>query len=148
MKPFIRSAHNYDMRIASRSSATVNDEPSLTVQSQKDEADINVLVRRFGLTGQILGVPRPPLEGDFSAEAFDFQSSMNLIRSAQESFDAMSAVTRERFANDPARFVNFCSDPSNLEEMRKMGLAIPEAKPQPPPEPTLVRIVPEPAPKP
>lgn len=148
MKPFIRSAFNYDMRSAGSSLATVNDEPSLTVQSQKDETDINVLVRRFGLTGQIMGVPRPPLEGDFSVEAFDFQSSMNLIRSAQESFDAMSAVTRERFANDPARFVSFCSDPENLPEMRKMGLAIPEPKVQPPPEPMLVRVVPDSPPKP
>lgn len=147
MRPFIRSAYNYDMAAASMASATTNDLPSRTLQSQKAETDINVLVRRFGITGQIMGVQRPPLEGDFADSVTDFQSAMDMLRAAQESFDAMSSETRARFANDPARFVAFCSDPANLPEMRKMGLAIPEPPATIPPEPMPVRIVnPDPAP--
>lgn len=145
MKPFIRSAYNYDMRTASLASATTNDSPTLTQQSHSIETDINVLVRRFGLTGQISGVSRPPLESDFEVGVFDFQSAMNQIRSAQESFASMSSDVRRRFDNDPHLFVQFCSDPANLPELRKMGLAVPEVVPPPPPEPMAVRIVnPEP----
>jgi len=41
---------------------------------------------------------------------------------------ALDARTRERFDNDPGAFVDFCLDPSNLEELRKMGLAMPAAE--------------------
>lgn len=140
MKPFIRSAHNYDMRAASLALATQNPFPTLTQQSHSIETDINVLVRRFGLTGQITGVSRPPLPADFEVGVFDFQSAMNQIRAAEESFNAMSSDVRFRFNNDPHLFVEFCSDPSNLPELRKMGLAVPEPSAPPPPEPLLVRI--------
>lgn len=123
---FIRSAYNYDRVAASLRAVVVNALPSMTIQSGKDEADINVLVRRFGLTGMITGVERPPALEEF-ADIFDFQSAMNLINQADRSFKAMSAETRSRFNNDPARFVAFCSDEKNLDEMRKMGLAVPKA---------------------
>lgn len=140
MKPFIRSAHNYDRRLASREVATVDEGPSLTIQSDKDDADINILVHRFGVTGAISGVARPPLQEQF-ADVFDFQSAMNLIREADESFSSVDAETRARFNNDPARFVAFCSDPNNLAEMRKMGLAVPDPPPIIEPEPQRVQIV-------
>lgn len=102
-------------------------EEGRTIQSEKDDADINVIVKRFGLTGELPSNVRAPLNVDFT-ELFSFQDAMNAIRSAQESFDAMPADVRSRFENDPAKFVDFCSDEKNLDEMRKLGLAVP-AKP-------------------
>lgn len=122
---FIRSAYNYDRVAASLRAVVVNALPSMTIQSGKDEADINVLVRRFGLAGIVTGIQRPPALEEFT-DIFDFQSAMNLINQADRSFKAMSAETRSRFNNDPARFVAFCSDEKNLDEMRKMGLAVPK----------------------
>lgn len=126
--PFVRSAYNYDRSQASKSAGLFFDEmsePSLTVQSQKDEADINVLVKRFGVTGHLPQSVRAPSFGDFTG-VNDFQSAMNAIREAQESFDAMPADVRARFHNDPQEFVEFCSDEENIDEMRKMGLTKPE----------------------
>ena len=57
-------------------------------------------------------------------EAFDFQSSMNVIRAAEEAFNAMPAEVRDRFQNDPGRFLEFANDASNYDEALKMGLAI------------------------
>ena len=57
-------------------------------------------------------------------ETFDFQSSMNVIRAAEEAFNAMPAEVRDRFQNDPGRFLEFANDASNYEEALKMGLAI------------------------
>lgn len=117
-----------------------------TIQSAKDEADINVMVRRFGITGVITGVQMPPAIREFQ-DAFDFQSSMNVIRRAQESFSAMSAETRAEFNNDPARYVNFCTAKDskgklkNLVRMREMGLAVPEPVPVPVPPPMKVEVV-------
>ena len=35
----------------------------------------------------------------------------------------MPSVIRERFGNDPAKFVDFCVNPANIEAVREMGLA-------------------------
>lgn len=139
-KIFVRSAYNYDMLAASDEVATRNDEPSLTRQADAEEADINVIMRRFGVTGRLPEVQMPPSYQQF-AEVFDFQTAANVIRAAQESFNALDAETRLRFANDPARFVDFCQDPENLPDLRKMGLAVPEPPAKVEPEPMKVQVV-------
>lgn len=130
---FVRSPYNYDRRQASLACALECPEgSSRTIQSQKEESDINVIVKRFGITGHVPVNVRVPLQEDFDG-VFDFQSAMNMVRGAQESFMEMPADIRSEFANDPGRFVDFCSARGedgkllNLERMRKMGLAIPES---------------------
>lgn len=119
--------------------------PSMAIQSAKDECDINVLVKRFGITGTISGVQRPPPLSEFG-EIFDFQSAMDTINAANRAFMSMDADTRYRFRNDPGLFVKFCSEVDgegklvNLAEMRKMGLAVPEVVPVVP-EPVRVQVV-------
>lgn len=127
---FVRSANNYDMNAASDESAIACHDPSLTVQSQRDEADINVLVKRFGITGVMPQNVRLPEYADFDS-VFDFQSAMNAARTAQESFDLMPADVRARFGNSPQAFFEFCTANEdgklvNIDELRKLGLAIPE----------------------
>lgn len=109
---------------------------SLTVQSQAEEADINTIVKRFGVTGMLPLVERPPLNEDFT-EVFDFRSAMDMILAAQRSFEGLDANVRKRFGNDPAEFVEFCGNPDNLDEMRKMGLAVPKVDPPVSSEPSV-----------
>lgn len=125
--PFLRTPYNYDRLAASDESAVdCSVEPSLAKQSFADECDINTIVRRFGLTGQLPSDVRAPVYQDFE-EVFDFQSAMNAVRSAQESFLAMPAGVRARFGNDPQAFVEFCSDVGNRAEAEKLGLVVPKA---------------------
>lgn len=125
-KIFVRSAFNYDANMVSRETGTCcADDEDKTVQSFKEEADINVLVRRFGITGQMPQGIVPPTYGVFE-DVFDFKTAMDAIAVARESFDAMPGDVRAKFQNDPQKFVEFCSNKDNLPEMRKMGLAIPE----------------------
>lgn len=140
MKAFVRSSQNYDMSAASQHFSTSNNLPDMTRQADAIDADINTIVRRFGVTGTIPSVAVPPSYQDFES-VFDFQSAQNLIRAATESFAALPADIRYRFNNDPQLFVAFCDNKENLPEMRKMGLAIPEPSAIIPPEPTRVTIV-------
>lgn len=129
--PFFRTPFNHDAVEFSDSCAVKEFGPSLTVQSMTEDADINVIMRRYGITGKMPEDVRPVFYGDFD-EVFDFRTAQQALRSAQESFDAMPADLRDRFANDPQRFLEFCSAVdedgklTNLEELRKMGLAIPK----------------------
>lgn len=120
---FFRTPYNYDTDEVSRETSLVCEDESLAVQSERDDCDINTIVRRFGLTGSLpVGVRRPEY-GDFVGVS-DYREALEALEAADASFYAMPAEVRARFENDPARFVDFCSDVSNVDEMIKMGLAV------------------------
>lgn len=122
MKPvFIRTPYNYDMHEASNESALRCMDKSRTAQEFKDEADINTIVKRFGLTGELPENVPMVLQGDFT-NVTDFMGAMNLVVAARESFDAQPAEIRARFDNDPHKFLEFTSNKDNLDEAIKMGL--------------------------
>lgn len=118
---FLRTAHNYDRDSVSLETGLHCADPSLAVQSERDEVDINTIVKRFGLTGQLPVGVRAPTYGDFDGIS-DFHEAANAIAESYEAFDQMPAEVRRRFDNDPGKFVDFCSDDSNREEAIKLGL--------------------------
>lgn len=118
---FVRSDGNYDMFEASEASGLRCEDVSLAKQSFAEEADINTIVRRFGLSGELPVGARMPTYGDF-ALVNDFKTAMDALALANESFEAMPAAIRARFHNDPAEFVDFCSNDENIDEARKLGL--------------------------
>lgn len=123
---FLRTPYNYDMNKAGDESGLHCKDDSRTKQSFAEEADINTIVRRFHISGELPTNVRMPTYADFG-EVFDFQTAMNAIREAQESFMAMPAHVRARFHNDPAEFVDFCSNQANRAEAEKLGLISEEA---------------------
>lgn len=104
-------------------------EEDLAQQQFKDEADINEIVRRFGLTGQMPDDVRVPVSGDFTGIS-DFQTALNAVTQAQEAFMDLPAEVRARFANDPQRLMEFVADGSNRDEAIKLGLVPKAAPPQ------------------
>lgn len=124
--PKVRGFDNFDRAEWSDYHGLCCADPSLAVQSQKDEADINTIVRNFGVTGKVPVSVRVPTYGDFDG-IDDYREALEAIRSADASFAAMPSELRARLNNDPALFVEWCADPANLPEMRKLGLAVPEA---------------------
>lgn len=122
--PKMRSEFSFDIEAESARTALECKDVSLAVQNQKDEADINVIVRNFGLTGKVPQNVRMPTYGDFEFVG-DYKDALHAIKEADRAFYEMPAEVRNRFDNDPALFVDFCSDPANLDEARKLGLAPP-----------------------
>jgi len=96
-------------------------EPSLAQQHARDECDINTIVRRFGLTGELPNNVRVPRYGDFTAVS-DYQTAMNMVIEANEAFMQLPAEVRSRFNNDPGALVDFMSDDNNRAEAEKLGL--------------------------
>lgn len=103
-------------------------DPSLAQQNFKDEVDINYLLERFKVTGQLPQGVRLPSYGDFSGVS-DYRSAMTAVLAAQDAFMRLPAELRSRFGNDPQAFLDFCSREENLPELRKLGLANPIAEP-------------------
>lgn len=121
---FVRTAGNYDTDLVSDETALRCNDPSRTRQDQKDEADINVIAKNFGLYGTLPTNVRVPSFGDFTGVG-DYREAVEAIRAADASFMAMDARVRARFENDPQLFIEFCSNEANLDEMRTLGLAVP-----------------------
>lgn len=102
-----------------------------TRQEFKEEVNINTIVRRFGIDGQLPVGVRMPTYGDFTGVS-DYQSAANAMRQAEEAFMELPAHIRARFSNNPQMFVDFCSDEANVAEARSLGLVPPGEVPDVP----------------
>jgi len=114
------------------------DEPSLTKQSFQAECDVNEIMRRFVRSGDPNVLNRlqaisAGVYGDFS-NVGDYRSALDQVRRADEVFMAMPAKVRAEFHNDAAIFLDFCSDPKNLDRLRELGLAKPKVEQKSPSE--------------
>lgn len=119
--PFLKTAYDFgdeDYGIS------FEGQESKTQQHFAEEVDINTIVKRFGLTGQLPDVVRVPRYGDFTGIT-DYHSAMNAVRQAEEGFMELPAELRARFQNDPQLLMEFMEDDANLEEARKLGLVNP-----------------------
>lgn len=116
---------------------------SLTKQSMQDETDINKIVNRYQKTGLISFANQHAPQYDF-ASSQDYKSSMDIIATANSMFEELPSGIRTRFKNDPAAFLDYVQEPSNLPEMRELGLALPKPQEAELPPPTSAEPLPEP----
>lgn len=106
-------------------------EPSRVKQSFARECDINNIMARYEKDGLISHVNRVEGRyGDFGGPP-DYQEAMNKVVAAQDMFMSLPAKLRARFGNDPGEFLGFATDPKNVDEMIKMGLAVKREDPKP-----------------
>jgi len=107
---------------------------SLTKQSFAKECDINTILAKYAKTGLIDHVKTYQGYYGHLPNSVDFQANLNAVIAAQTAFDTLPAKIREKFVNDPAKFLAFVDDPDNAEEMVTLGLREPSAPPATPPE--------------
>lgn len=101
-------------------------EEGRTKQSFKAECDINNIMARFQKTGVLAFANQHEARyGDVTG--VDFAEAMRIVADARSMFADMPARLRDRFQNDPARFLEFVQNPANKEEARALGLLKPEA---------------------
>lgn len=112
--------------------------PSRTKQEFKEDADINVIMRRFAKTGVLPQMQHQTPRYVDAAEMPDLQTALHIIQDAQKHFMSLPANVRKEFDNDPMKYVEFAQKPENIEKLREWGLA---PKPEPEPKPTKVEIV-------
>jgi len=116
---------------------TVNNKPTMTQQQFANEVNINSIIGRYKTTGVLPEREGRPVFGDFS-NLTDFRTAQGIVAEANQAFQALPAVIRRRFNNDPAEFISFVEDEDNRKEAEKLGLVpkkevkpteIPAAKP-------------------
>lgn len=103
--------------------------PSLAVQDEKEETDINYIVNKYA-DGQ-KGIATLDL-GDSSQYAFlqfgdatlpgDYSTALELVSGVREEFYSLPAKVRAKFGHDPMNFINRLNDPATLEYLQQQGL--------------------------
>ena len=105
----IRTPFNYSKFDNSVSNAFNTGEKLVTKQSFKDECDINNIVRRFSVTGQMPVTDMRAMYGEFDTTT-DYQSALNKVMDADKAFMTVPSDIRARFNNNPAEYMRFLSD--------------------------------------
>lgn len=109
-----RTVHTFDPDIPR--------ERSRTKQAERNDADINQIVKRAKSGHPINSAARgTPRYGDFSSGT-DYGAACTQIRHAQEDFHKVPALIRKRFNNDPAELISFLANGDNLPEAISLGL--------------------------
>lgn len=124
----VRSQLSYDSDLLSYETGLDCPEPSKTLQSCKDDCDLNLIVDRMIKTGEQF--PQADLShyGDFSG-AEDYHTLRNRLIDAQNAFNDLNAPVRERFNNDPGSLFEFLNNEANKDEAIKLGLIEQSAAP-------------------
>lgn len=107
-------------------------DPGVCDPSQAAELDVNYIIKKAQQTGILPGIDAKRVYGDFS-NPLDYQESLNIIMKAEEQFMGLDAELRAKLDNDPAKFLEFVSDPKNKDQMVKYGLIEPSVDPTPQP---------------
>lgn len=102
-------------------------DPSLAVQASKDEADLNVIVKKYLRTGE-LPQTRQVAYMDLSAMP-NLQEALHMVADAEAAFMDIPADVRKYFDNDPVKLVAFASDDKNHAKAIELGLIPPPAPP-------------------
>lgn len=103
--------------------------PSLAVQDEKDETDINYIVNKYA-DGQ-KGIATLDL-GDSSQYAYlqfgdatlpgDYSTALELVSGVREEFYSLPAYVRAKFGHDPMNFIDQLNNPETLEYLQREGL--------------------------
>lgn len=94
---------------------------SRTIQAPESETNINMIIDRAVKGNLVMMNQREPRYGDFSS-GFNFTETQMRIKAFESNFERLPSELRARFDNDPAKLIEFASDPANKEEAIKLGI--------------------------
>ena len=102
-----------------------SEDEDMTKQSMKDECDINNILAQYAKTGLLTPVTQTPGSFVDVSEVGDYREAIHNVREADRLFMQLPSAVRTRFENDPAQFLDFATEESNMDELREMGLLPP-----------------------
>jgi len=98
----LRTPYNYDRDEVSKNTALISDSETLTQQNFKDETDLNIMIRKYG----VLPVSEVNWkEFDATVIPKDYQALQNMLREADQAFMDLPADVRKAADNDPQKFL-------------------------------------------
>lgn len=101
----------------------------ITKQSDAAACDINNIIFQFTKTGQIDHINTSGGTYTDLPDTIDYQQSLHIIASASEAFDALPALMRKKYDNDPLVFLDALNNPKERDYLTEMGIFKPSQVP-------------------
>jgi len=114
---------NIDLRLWSQRPGKEQDGKPVyfTQQSQKEQCDVNNVIRRYKKGETITQVSNFEHQfGDMTG--VEFKTAMDMIASAKSSFEQMPSKIRKRFENSPQKLLEFMENSDNRDEAIELGI--------------------------
>jgi hypothetical protein len=116
----VRTPYNYDRDEVSKKTALVFNDESLAQQQFKDENNINLMIRKYG----VLPVQEVNWkEFDASVIPQDFHEIQNMMKQAEAAFMTVPAEVRAQVDNDPVRFLAMVDEQQSIIRQREKEAA-------------------------
>lgn len=109
-----------------------SDSESLTEQCHKDSCDINNILGRAQRTGILEHVAASKGYYGTAPTGDDFQRHQNIVAKAQSMFESLPSSIRNKFENNPAKYLDFMTQDKNYEAIKELGLDASHLKPPAP----------------
>lgn len=116
----LRTPYNYDRDEVSKNTALVFNDESLAQQQFKDENNINLMIRKYGV------LPVQDVNwGEFDATVIpqDFHEIQNSLKAAEDAFMTIPAEVRAQVDNDPVRFLAMVDEKQSAIRKQEMEAA-------------------------
>lgn len=102
---------------------TINNEPTMTDQSQAGETDINIILKRYGISGQVVGNGQEPIYQDWTQFPYELRDYIELARSMEDRRQELPEQLRDMpieellalQTDDIARILTPPEEPANKE---------------------------------
>ena len=114
-QPQFRSAYN-----AGTKNYGITATDGITEQHHAKSCDINLILAQFMDTGIMPQTKLNPQHADVSQH--NFQDAQNQIALAKTLFEELPEHVRNKFENQPYKFLQFAEDENNYDQMIEMGL--------------------------
>lgn len=137
MKPIVklRQPFGYDADSVSEETGLFCPEETMTQQNTAEQTDINFIVATFARTGLLPQPAKMPTYGDFTGVS-DYREALEMIQTAQDSFNSLPADARAYFDNNPANLLDYLENGPDPQILANLGIADVISIPEPtsPPE--------------
>lgn len=112
----------YDGKRNSSDDIEFDPEGMMTRQAHKDECDINVIMSQYEKSGLLAHVNE--YQGEYADyDEIDFHEAMNTVVKAEQMFESVPSSIREKFNNDPGKFLDAVTHEETGEAtLRELGL--------------------------
>ena len=118
------TAYNPKLLKPRRPIKTANKEPTMTKQALVENANINKLIKKHGVSHVVQNMTNlEVLYGEINSQ--DLAQAMQMNIDANAAFMELPSDFRKRFGNDAGACIDYMTNPDNLAEMQKLGFAPP-----------------------
>lgn len=93
----------------------------MTQQHNKDDVDINNIVKKYVKTGVITHINANAGQYADYSDVTCLEDALHKINGAQDMFNQLPATVRDKFKNDPFAFVEYAAG-ATTEQMQELGL--------------------------